>query len=149
MAADLSNAVEGKMKEDAAIAGSSGAYAQAFALFNCAIAAATLAGPVLARWLSQQYGWATMSLVLGIVAFSGAIPSVSSFGLLGLTWLTGFDSSFLRADGFSISGEKRPAADVAKVRVFFWWPESNIIRMRVGPWRSLATHDILYTSNRK
>ena len=70
--------VEEKEKEDPGIFGPGGAYAQAFALFNCSMAAATLFGPVLAGWLSQQYGWGTMSVVLGIFAFSGAIPSVGA-----------------------------------------------------------------------
>ena len=77
VASDLSFVVAEKEKQDPGIFGPGGAYAQAFALFNCAMAAATLFGPVMAGWLSQQYGWATMTLAMSIFAFSGAIPSVS------------------------------------------------------------------------
>ena len=76
-AADMSFVVEEKEKKEPGLFGPGGAYAQAFALLNCSMAAATQFGPLFAGWLSQQYGWATMSMALGIFAFSGAIPSVS------------------------------------------------------------------------
>lgn len=77
VAADLSAVVEEKEKADPDAFGPGGAYAQAFALFNCAMAAATLFGPVVAGALVERYGWGTMTAAMGIFAFSGAIPSVS------------------------------------------------------------------------
>ena len=79
LAADLSVVVEEKEKENPGIFGPGGAYAQAFALFNCSMAAATLFGPVFAGALMDRFGWKVMSLALGIFAVSGAIPSVSCF----------------------------------------------------------------------
>ncbi|KAL8969692.1 MAG: hypothetical protein Q9197_004202 [Variospora fuerteventurae] len=75
VAADLSAVVEEKEKADPDAFGPGGAYAQAFALFNCAMAAATLFGPVVAGALVERYGWGTMTAAMGIFAFSGAIPS--------------------------------------------------------------------------
>ena len=69
--------IEEKEREEPGSFGPGGAYAQAFGLFNCSMAAATLFGPVFAGWLAEQYGWKIMSLALGIFAFSGAIPAVS------------------------------------------------------------------------
>ncbi|KAI4201647.1 MAG: hypothetical protein LQ350_003126 [Teloschistes chrysophthalmus] len=76
VAADLSAVVEEKEKADPDAFGPGGAYAQAFALFNCSMAAATLFGPVVAGALVEQYGWGVMSAAMGIFAFSGAIPAV-------------------------------------------------------------------------
>ena len=76
VATDLSMCVEAEERRAPGTFGPGGAYAQAFALFNCAMAAATLFGPVLAGWLRQTYGWGPMSAVLAVFAFSGAIPSV-------------------------------------------------------------------------
>ena len=74
--------IEEKEKQDPGIFGPGGAYAQAFALFNCAMAAATLFGPVVAGALIDRYGWGVLTAAMGVFAFSGAIPSVS-FGLGG------------------------------------------------------------------
>ena len=82
LAADLSAVVEEKEKQDPGIFGPGGAYAQGFALFNCSMAAATLFGPVVAGTLSEQYGWGTMAIAMGVFAASGAIPSVNSSHLL-------------------------------------------------------------------
>lgn len=67
--------------EQPGIFGPGGAFAQAFALFNCSMAAATLFGPVVAGTLIQNYGWKTLTLAMGIFSFSGAIPSVSSVSI--------------------------------------------------------------------
>lgn len=77
MAADLSAVVEEKERADPDAFGPGGAYAQAFALFNCAMAAATLFGPVVAGVLVERYGWEVVSAAMGLFAFSGAIPAVS------------------------------------------------------------------------
>ena len=68
--------VEEKEKAEPGIFGPGGAYAQAFALFNCSMAAATLFGPVAAGALIERYGWGVMTTAMGVFAFSGAIPSV-------------------------------------------------------------------------
>ncbi|KAL8902071.1 MAG: hypothetical protein Q9207_004896 [Kuettlingeria erythrocarpa] len=79
VAADLSAVVEEKEKADPDAFGPGGAYAQAFALFNCAMAAATLFGPVFAGALIEAYGWAVMTTAMGAFAFSGAIPATKFF----------------------------------------------------------------------
>ena len=76
MAADLSAVVEEKEKSDPGAFGAGGAYAQAFALFNCSMAAATLFGPVAAGALIERYDWGVMTAAMGVFAFSGAIPAV-------------------------------------------------------------------------
>ena len=78
MAADLSVVVEEKEESDPGAFGPGGAYAQAFALFNCSMAAATLFGPVVAGALIERYGWGVMTAAMGVFAFSGAFPAVSS-----------------------------------------------------------------------
>ncbi|KAK3172881.1 hypothetical protein OEA41_006206 [Lepraria neglecta] len=75
VAADLSAVVEEKEKTDPDAFGPGGAYAQAFALFNCAMAAATLFGPVAAGALIERHGWGALTAAMGIFAFSGAIPA--------------------------------------------------------------------------
>ncbi|KAL9024625.1 MAG: hypothetical protein Q9196_006379 [Gyalolechia fulgens] len=75
VAADLSAVVEAKEKADPDAFGPGGAYAQAFALFNCSMAAATLFGPVVAGALVERYGWGVMTAAMGVFAFSGAIPA--------------------------------------------------------------------------
>lgn len=79
VAADLSVVVEEKEKADPNIFGPGGAYAQAFALFNCSMAAATLLGPVAAGALRERYGWDVMSTALGVLSISGAIPAVITY----------------------------------------------------------------------
>ena len=53
LAADLTAAVIAMEKEHPGILGKSGAYAQVYALFTCAIGAGFLAGPA---WVSFAYG---------------------------------------------------------------------------------------------
>jgi MFS family permease len=81
---DLSIATEEIEAEQPGIFGPGGAYAQAFSLLNMSIALGTVVGPVVGGWLKNSYGWGTMTLVLGLLAFSGAVPSVSSFSSLEL-----------------------------------------------------------------
>ena len=77
VAADLSAVVEEKERADPNAFGPGGAYAQAFALFNCAMAAGTLFGPVAAGTIVNQHGWGAVTAFLGVFAFSGAVPAVS------------------------------------------------------------------------
>ena len=78
VAADLSAVVEEKERSDPDAFGPGGAYAQAFALFNCSMAAATLFGPVVAGSLVERFSWGVMTAAMGVFAFSGAIPAVSN-----------------------------------------------------------------------
>lgn len=78
VAADLSAVVEEKERADPNAFGPGGAYAQAFALFNCSMAAGTLFGPVVAGAIIERHGWGAMTAAMGIFAFSGAIPAVSA-----------------------------------------------------------------------
>lgn len=82
VAADLSAVVEDKERTGPGIFGPGGAYAQAFALFNCSMAAATLFGPVAAGALIERWGWGVMTACMGVFAFSGAVPAVSTISLI-------------------------------------------------------------------
>ncbi|KAL8849331.1 MAG: hypothetical protein Q9221_005682 [Calogaya cf. arnoldii] len=75
VAADLSAVVEEKERADPTAFGPGGAYAQAFALFNCSMAAGTLFGPVVAGAIVERHGWGAMTAAMGVFAFSGAIPA--------------------------------------------------------------------------
>ena len=79
VAADLSAVVEDKERTDPGSFGPGGAYGQAFALFNCSMAAATLFGPVAAGALISRWGWGVLTACMGVFAFSGAVPAVSFF----------------------------------------------------------------------
>lgn len=57
--------------------GPQGAYAQAYSLFNCAMAAATVVGPILAGGVQDRYGAPTVAWVLGVWCASAAVPVVS------------------------------------------------------------------------
>ena len=58
--------------------GKNGAYAQAFALINSAVAAAITLGPILAGAVQVKLGWAGFTIVLAAVCVSGTIPVVRS-----------------------------------------------------------------------
>ncbi|KAL8856520.1 MAG: hypothetical protein Q9178_006835 [Gyalolechia marmorata] len=78
VAADLSAVVEETERANPNAFGPGGAYAQAFALFNCSMAAATLFGPVAAGAIVERHGWGALTAAMGAFAFSGAIPAVST-----------------------------------------------------------------------
>lgn len=82
MASDLSLVVEQLEKNDQqAFAGlTGGPYAQAYALFNSAMAAATLFGPVFGGWLMEGFGWPVATSALAALAFSGILPTVRKLG---------------------------------------------------------------------
>jgi len=77
--AEISSVVEAKEKSMLARGhpgfGSGGAYAQAYALFNVAFAGGCMVGPLLAGFIVEHRGWATMSWVLGLVSGISAIPA--------------------------------------------------------------------------
>ncbi|EUC46692.1 hypothetical protein COCMIDRAFT_92194 [Bipolaris oryzae ATCC 44560] len=62
--------------------GKGGAFAQAYALFNMAFAGGSMAGPLLAGFIVEAHGWATMAAVLGGLSAAAAIP--------GFLWLGGW-----------------------------------------------------------
>ncbi|KAG9188041.1 hypothetical protein G6011_01964 [Alternaria panax] len=62
--------------------GKGGAFAQAYALYNCAFAAGCMVGPLLAGFLAEDSGWGTMSAVLGALSAVTAVP--------GFLWLGGW-----------------------------------------------------------
>jgi MFS family permease len=85
--AEISSVVEAKEKTMLASGrpgfGPGGAYAQAYGLFNMAFAGGCMVGPLLAGFIAEDKGWATMALVLGILS---AITSVPAYLWLG-GWL--------------------------------------------------------------
>lgn len=58
--------------------GKTGAYAQAFALFNCAIAAGTVVGPFWTSFALEELGWGNTNLGLACLALSGTVIVVSA-----------------------------------------------------------------------
>ncbi|KAJ5055605.1 major facilitator superfamily domain-containing protein [Bipolaris maydis] len=62
--------------------GKGGAFAQAYALFNMAFAGGSMAGPLLAGFIVEAHGWATMAAVLGGLSAAAAVP--------GFLWLGGW-----------------------------------------------------------
>lgn len=87
--AEISAVVEAKEKKMVANGiqgyGLGGAYAQAYALFNMAFAAGCTLGPLLAGFLVEQEGWATMAWILGLLSAVAAVPT--------FFWLGGFLSA--------------------------------------------------------
>lgn len=84
--AEISGIVEAKEKTMLARGhpgfGPGGAYAQAYALFNVAFAGGCMIGPLLAGFIVEQKGWATMSWVLGLLSCITALPA--------FLWITGW-----------------------------------------------------------
>ncbi|KAF1955223.1 MFS general substrate transporter [Byssothecium circinans] len=76
--------------------GKGGAYAQAYALFNMAFAAGCVVGPLLAGFIVQEKGWATMAWVLGLLSAVTAVPSFLWMG----GWIFG-----KKVDGSESNGE--------------------------------------------
>lgn len=64
LAADLSFAVDQMELEDPGCFGEKGAYAQAYALFNCSMAAASVVGPLLVGSIQARYGAPGVSLAV-------------------------------------------------------------------------------------
>lgn len=63
-------------RKNPSIFGRSGAYGQAFALFNCAMALATIFGPLWAGFIATKFGWNVVTWTLAILCASGAVPVV-------------------------------------------------------------------------
>ena len=77
LAADLTAAVIAMEKEHPDIFGKSGAYAQVYALFTCAIGAGVLAGPAWVSFAYGRVGWRFMVCTLGALSASAIAPVVS------------------------------------------------------------------------
>ncbi|KAF2246643.1 MFS transporter-like protein [Trematosphaeria pertusa] len=77
--AEISAVVEAKERKMLANGepgyGKGGAYAQAYGLFNVAFAAGCVVGPLLAGFIAQEQGWATMAWVLGLLSAVTAVPT--------------------------------------------------------------------------
>ncbi|QSZ31686.1 hypothetical protein DSL72_001253 [Monilinia vaccinii-corymbosi] len=80
VAADLSLVVGEIERDNPGKFGPGGAYAQAYALFNCSMAAATIFGPVFSGAIITKYGWKNMTLAVGIFSITGAIPCLFCTG---------------------------------------------------------------------
>lgn len=76
LAADLASAVEDITEEMPDIRGTAGAYGQAFSLLNCGISAGVLAGPSLAGFLRDTFGWKIMGWSSAVLGMSPVLPIV-------------------------------------------------------------------------
>lgn len=74
---ELEEVIEQIEKRNLGVSGVDGTYTQAFILSHLSMAAATVFGTLLSGTLSHHYGWKTMTLVMGLFSFTGAISSVS------------------------------------------------------------------------
>lgn len=74
--AEFTNVVEAKEKQQPGLFGASGAYAQAYSLFNTAWAAGCVVGPLWAGFIQQKAGWGTMTWTLGLLSAVSAVPVV-------------------------------------------------------------------------
>ena len=76
LAAELTSTVEAIELENPGIFGQRGAYGQVFSLFTCALAMATMLGPLFSGILVANYGWNFMTMMLAVLSASGVIPVV-------------------------------------------------------------------------
>ncbi|KZF24304.1 MFS general substrate transporter [Xylona heveae TC161] len=74
--AEITYVVEAKEKKYPGRFGPTGAYAQAYGLFNTAFAGGTLIGPVWSGFIEERAGWKTMSWTLGLLSGVMAVPIV-------------------------------------------------------------------------
>ncbi len=79
IASDLTSAVEAMDRQQADLFGDAGAFAQGFALFNCALAAGIVLGPLWTSFAEGGLGWANMNLCLAVFALTGAVIVASFF----------------------------------------------------------------------
>lgn len=80
LAADLAAAVDEMEARRPGIFGSQTAYGTAYALFNMAMAAATVIGPVVAGTIQDRKGAGVVAIVLGAWCVSAAVPVVLFLG---------------------------------------------------------------------
>ncbi|BDD61269.1 hypothetical protein MAP00_006329 [Monascus purpureus] len=72
--AEIVHIVYEKERQRPGIFGEAGAMAQAYALFNVAFAAGTIAGPLMAGYIKEHAGWGTMGWSLGVISAATSIP---------------------------------------------------------------------------
>ena len=77
LAAELSVSVEEFEEEEPELTGPARATAQVYSLFNAAMGAGTVVGPILSGGLYHSTSWFVMCIALSITCFSGSIPVVS------------------------------------------------------------------------
>ncbi|KAL9635410.1 MAG: hypothetical protein Q9164_003476, partial [Protoblastenia rupestris] len=74
LGADMSVEIDNITAEKPHIFKTGSAYAQAFSLFDAAIALGTIFGPVWAGMMYHLTNWAWMAVSLAVICASGAIP---------------------------------------------------------------------------
>ncbi|QDS71230.1 hypothetical protein FKW77_010444 [Venturia effusa] len=72
---EISSVVEQKEKTNPGLFGKTGAYAQAYGLFNFAWAVGCLIGPIWAGYVKESAGWGTMSWSLALLALVTSVPA--------------------------------------------------------------------------
>lgn len=78
MSAEVSATVKAMAIAQPAVFGPSGAYAQAYALYNMSYAGAMIVGPVWAGFIKETQGWGTMCWSLSILSAVSAVPTVGA-----------------------------------------------------------------------
>lgn len=76
LASEMSFVVDDYAQEFPGAMGSSKAYAQAYSLFNCALAGGQFIGPALSGLIYHKTNWAITMGVLAVFCASGAVPVV-------------------------------------------------------------------------
>jgi MFS family permease len=79
LAADMFCIVEQMGKDNEGLFGPAGVYAQAYGLFDTALALGTMFGPTYAGLLYEKVGWSAAVWALAAFCASGSIPIVSAF----------------------------------------------------------------------
>lgn len=94
LAADMFHIVTQMGKDHYLLFGPSGAYAQAYGLFDTALALGVMFGPAFAGLLYEKGGWNVAVWGLAVFCSSGVVPVV---GLLSIFLINSkcFDCSFL------------------------------------------------------
>jgi MFS family permease len=78
--AEFTYVVVAKEKQHPGLFGASGAYAQAYGLFNSAWAAGCIVGPIWAGFIQAKAGWGTVTWTLGVLSAVSALPVVVNTG---------------------------------------------------------------------
>jgi MFS family permease len=76
LSAELMHVVEVVETENPGVFGESGVYGRAFAVYTFTLGLAIILGPTLSGYLQTHFGWNFMSMILGVLSASGAIPVV-------------------------------------------------------------------------
>jgi MFS family permease len=80
--AEFTYVVVAKEKQQPGLFGASGAYAQAYGLFNTAWAAGCIVGPIWAGFIQAKAGWSTVTWTLGVLSAVSALPIMAYTGRL-------------------------------------------------------------------